>query len=78
MVDPIKELGKVDIDHPPQAFCNVLAGGLYGSISVRQASALPAASFRFHLAVDTLAVRLIVPLAGPIEDFHLQVAIQPP
>ena len=30
-------------------------------IPVRQASALPAASFRFHLAVDTLAVRLTVP-----------------
>ena len=27
--------------------------------------------------MDTLAVRLIVPLAGSIEDFHLQV-IQPP
>jgi hypothetical protein len=48
------------------------------AISVRQASALPAASFRFHLAVDTFAVRLIVPLAGPIEDFHLQVTIQSP
>ncbi|MDY0191426.1 MAG: hypothetical protein RBR22_11900, partial [Desulfuromonas sp.] len=29
-------------------------------------------------AVDTLAVRLIVPLAGPIEDLHLQVTIQLP
>jgi hypothetical protein len=28
------------------------------AISVRQAGALPAASFRFHLAMDTLAVRL--------------------
>jgi len=28
------------------------------AIPVRRASALPAASFRFHLAVDTLAVRL--------------------
>ena len=37
-------------------------------ISVRQASALPAASFRFHLAVDTLAVRLTVPLTGPVGD----------
>ena len=27
-------------------------------ISVRRTSALPSASFRFHLAVDTLAVRL--------------------
>jgi len=43
------------------------------AISVRQASALPAASFRFHLAVDTLAVRLTVPPVGSVEDFHLQV-----
>ena len=43
------------------------------AISVRQASALPAASFRFHLAVDTLAVRLTVPPVGPVEDLHLQV-----
>ena len=42
-------------------------------ISVRQASALPAASFRFYLTIDTLAVRLTVPLTGPVEDFHLQV-----
>jgi len=34
---------------------------------------LPSASFRFHLAMDTLAVRLTVPLAGPVEDLHLQV-----
>jgi len=42
-------------------------------ISVRQASALPAASFRFHLAMDTLAVRLTVPLTGSVGDFHSQV-----
>jgi len=36
-----------------------LSSSLHASyaISVRQASALPAASFRFHLAMDTLAVR---------------------
>ena len=39
-------------------------------IPVRQASALPAASFRFHLAVDTLAVKLVVPPTGPTGDFH--------
>jgi hypothetical protein len=39
------------------------------AVSVRQASVLPAASFRFHLTVDTLAVRLTVPPAGPVEDF---------
>ncbi len=39
-------------------------------IPVRQASALPAASFRFPLAMDTLAVKLIVPPTGSIGDFH--------
>ena len=43
------------------------------AISVRQASALPAASFRFHLTMDTLAVRPTVPPVGPVEDLHLQV-----
>src|SRR5207253_3782394 len=43
------------------------------AVSVRQASALPAASFRFHLAMDTLAVRLTIPPVGLVEDFHLQV-----
>src|SRR5699024_7403084 len=44
------------------------------AIPVRQASALPSASFRFHLTMNTLAVQLAVPLAGPAEDFHLQVS----
>jgi len=44
------------------------------AISVRQASALPAASFRFHLAMDTLAVRLTLPPVGCVADFHLQVS----
>jgi len=43
------------------------------TVPVRQAGALPAAPFRFHLAVGTLAVRLTVPPAGPVEDSHLQV-----
>src|SRR5690606_41072280 len=43
------------------------------AIPVRQASALPSASFRSHLAMSTLAVRLTVPLVGPVEDLHLQV-----
>jgi hypothetical protein len=34
---------------------------------------LPSASFRFHLAMDTLAARLMVPLNGPIVNFHHQV-----
>src|SRR5437660_12871114 len=42
-------------------------------ISVRRTSALPAASFRFAVTHDTLAVRLALPLAGYAEDFHLQV-----
>jgi len=48
-------------------------GRLY-AVSVRQTSALPSASFRFHLAMDTLAVRLAVPLAGPALDFNQQVS----
>jgi len=31
---------------------------------------LPAASFRFHLAMDTLAVQLTVPPVGSVGDFH--------
>jgi len=45
------------------------------AIPVRRASVLPAASFRFSLATDTLAVRLMVPAVGSIEDFHLQVGV---
>ena len=44
------------------------------ALPVRRASALPAASFRFHLTMDTLAVRLTVPLVGSVEDLHLQVS----
>src|SRR5271166_1225861 len=43
-------------------------------LPVRQASALPTASSRFRLATDTLAVQLTLPLAGCVEDFHLQVS----
>jgi hypothetical protein len=43
-------------------------------LPVRQASVLPSASSRFHLAMDTVAVRLTLPLAGCVEDFHLQVS----
>src|SRR5262249_24442319 len=43
-------------------------------LPVRQASALPAASFRFHLAMAPVAVRLTLPLAGCAEDFPLQVS----
>src|SRR6202140_214158 len=40
------------------------------AISVRQASVLPAASFRFHLTMDTLAVQLTIPPVGFVGDFH--------
>src|ERR1017187_7942449 len=43
-------------------------------LPVRQASVLPTASSRFRLATDTFAVRLTLPLAGCVEDFHLQVS----
>ena len=43
-------------------------------LPVRQGSALPSASSRFAVARSTLAVRLTLPLAGRVEDFHLQVS----
>jgi len=43
------------------------------AVSVRRAMVLPAASFRFHLAMETLAARLTLPPVGRTEDFHLQV-----
>ena len=43
-------------------------------LPLRQASALPSASSRFAVARDTLAVRLTLPLAGRVEDLHLQVS----
>jgi hypothetical protein len=42
-------------------------------LPVRQASALPSASSGFAVTRDTLAVRLTLPLARRVEDFHLQV-----
>ena len=44
------------------------------AIPVRRASVLPAASFRFNLTIDTLAVRLTVPSVGPVRDLHPQVS----
>ena len=44
-------------------------------VRVPQAGALPTASFRFHLTMDTLAVQLMVATANPIADFHCQVII---
>ncbi len=53
------------------AFSSSLAASY--AISVRRASVLPAASSGFHLAMDTLAVRLTIPPAGVVRDFHPQV-----
>ena len=39
---------------------------------IRRERFLPPASFRFHLAMDTLAVQLAVPLAGPAWDLNPQ------
>ena len=39
-------------------------------ISVRQASDLPPASFRFPVTQDTLALSYILPAVGRIRDFH--------
>ena len=39
-------------------------------ISVRQASDLPLASFRFPVTQDTLALGYILPAVGRIGDFH--------
>src|SRR5262245_42728620 len=41
---------------------------------VRRARVLPTASSSFPLTMDTLAVRLTLPLAGCVEDFHLRVS----
>jgi len=43
------------------------------AVSVGRASAQPAASFRFQLAVDTLVVRLTVPPIRSVRDLHPQV-----
>ena len=42
------------------------------AISVRRLGTLPAASFRFHLAMDALAVRLTLPTTKRVVDFHHQ------
>jgi len=53
------------------------SSGMVGSFAlpVRRARVFPAASFRFHLAVGTLAVRLTVPPVGSVEDLNLQVVV---
>ena len=42
------------------------------AISVRRLGTLPAASFRFRLTADTLAVRLTLPTTKRVVDFHHQ------
>lgn len=48
-----------------------LCPALY-AISVRRLRTLPAASFGFHLTMDTLAVRLTLPTTKRVVDFHHQ------
>ena len=48
-----------------------LCPALY-TVSLRRLGTLPAASFRFHLSVDTLAVRLTLPTTKRVVDFHHQ------
>ena len=43
------------------------------AVLVHHGSVLPAASFGFHLAMDTLAVRLALPLVGRAGDLNPQV-----
>ena len=62
----VQDLGFTDISLLTLLCC------LY-PLPVRQASVLLSASSGFHLAIDTLAVPLTLPLAGCVEDFHLQV-----
>ena len=42
------------------------------AVSVRRLGTLPAASFRFRLTADTLAVRLTLPTTKRVVDFHHQ------
>ena len=44
----------------------------YYAISARRPRTLPAASFRFHLNVDILAVRLTLSITKCVVDFHHQ------
>ena len=48
-----------------------LCPALY-AIPVRRLGTLTVASFRFYLTVDTLAVRLTLPTAKRVVDFHHQ------
>jgi len=64
---PVQELGFTDS-------CLLTPLRRLYPLPVRQASVLPTASSRFRLATDTLAVQLTLPLAGCVEDFHLQVS----
>lgn len=63
-------IGHGDRTHVEVDFSSSTAA--FYAISVRAASALLAASFRFHLTMDTLAVQLTVPPVGPVEDLHLR------
>ena len=47
------------------------------AISVRRLGILPAASFRFRLTADTLAVRLTLPTTKRVVDFHPKALTEP-
>src|ERR1700739_3418193 len=53
---------------PPTPLCRL------SPLPVPEASDLPTASSRFHLAMDTLAAQLTLPLAGCGGDFHTLVS----
>src|SRR5208283_529854 len=48
------------------------------TVPVRRAGTLPTASFRFHLAMDTLAVQLTIPVIGAREGLSPPVIRQAP
>lgn len=54
-----------------ELICSLIPHGCLYAVPVRRASALPVASFEFHRAMNTPAVRLPVPPVGPGEDSHL-------
>ena len=54
-----------------ESYCPLIQHGCLYAVPVRQASDLRTASFRSHLAVDTLAVRLTLPPVRCVENLHL-------
>jgi len=65
---PLRSVQELGFD----SLCNLTPMRRLYPLPVRQASALPTASSRPHLAVSAVAAQLTLPLAGCVEDFHLQ------